>query len=62
MGILRISVICILSDIDEHADVIKWYKWSETKDDNVIYEFKKMIWKCKMAFSVWRLDYGYSLP
>ena len=35
----------MLSDKDAYTDVIKQYKWSETKDDDVLYEIKKMIGK-----------------
>lgn len=37
--------IWILSDKDEYANIIKHYKWSETKDDDVLYELKKMLGK-----------------
>ncbi len=35
----------ILSDKDEYADVVRKHKWAETKDDDVLYEIKKMIGK-----------------
>jgi hypothetical protein len=34
-----------LSDKDEYADVVRKHKWAETKDDDVLYEIKKMIGK-----------------
>lgn len=35
----------ILSDKDEYSDVVNQYKWTETKDDDVLYKIRKMIGK-----------------